>query len=86
MAAPLIALAAATLTACGGSSHAPLTPIQKCTAAFQAYVDDGLNGTPAKQIRAYGTPRDIAIMNAAHKACNALSPAQAKRAAEKVTG
>lgn len=77
--------AAGMLAACGGSTPKALTPVQKCTAAFQAYVNDGLQGKSARDIRAYGTPRDIAIMNAAHKACNALTPAQARKAAQAVT-
>jgi hypothetical protein len=80
-------LATIAIGACGGTSApAAQTPVQRCTTAYQAYVNAGLNGQSAASIRAYGSANDVKILNAAHKACDPLTPAQAKKAAAGLTG
>ena len=72
----IIVLAAVSL---GGSSHQ--TAVQKCTGAYQAFVNAGLNGQTPAAIRQHGTTADVQLLNAAQKACDTLTPAQARSAA-----
>jgi hypothetical protein len=84
-----VVVLAAVVAGCGGSSR-PLTPVQKCTAGLQAMVNngllgpDGLTGGSAAAIRANGTAADVAMLDTAQKACNPLSPAQARQAGRAV--
>jgi hypothetical protein len=82
LAACLVFLAAvmAAVALTGGGSK-PLTAVQRCTAAYTAYVNDGLNGTPDARIRASGSASDVRILDAARKACSPLTAAQARQAA-----
>jgi hypothetical protein len=83
-----VVVLAAVIAGCGSSR--PLTPVQKCTAGLQAMVNngllgpDGLTGGSAAAIRANGTAADVAMLNTAQKACNPLSPAQARQAGRAV--
>jgi hypothetical protein len=78
------ALGGAIVSAAGPHPH---TAVQKCTAAMQVMVNDGLigpnglTGGSAATIRADGTPAQVAALNAAMKACDSLTAAQAKQAA-----
>ena len=84
-----VVVLAAVVAGCGGKST-PLTPVQKCTAGLQAMVNngllgpDGLTGGSAAAIRANGTAADVAMLDTAQKACNPLSPAQARQAGRAV--
>ena len=81
-----IAAAVIALAGCGGShASGPLTPVQRCTSAYQAYVNDGLQGMSAKRIRAEGSAHDVSLLDSAQEACNALTPAEAKQAAANIT-
>lgn len=75
---------AGTAAACGGAATAQ-TPVQRCTTADQNMVNAGLINQSTASIRAYGTPADVKLLNAALKACNSLTPAQARQAAKAVT-
>ena len=78
----VVIVAAATATALGGK---PQTAVQRCTSAYQALVSAGLYGDKPGEVRQDGTAADVRMLDAAQKACDRLTPAQARQAARAVT-